>query len=150
MNVADERGLRIMLDLVLNHTSDEHPWFRSACSDPRSEYRDWYVWSEDEPSDRSEGMVFPGVQKATWTYSDQAGAWYHHRFHDFQPDLNIANPDVREELARIVSFWQRLGVSGFRVDGAPFLVECTEPGGDPGNRDYSVLTELRETFPTTT
>jgi maltose alpha-D-glucosyltransferase/alpha-amylase len=144
MNVADERGLRIMLDLVLNHTSDEHPWFTSACSDPRSEYRDWYVWSEQEPPDRSEGMVFPGVQQTTWTYSDRAGAWYHHRFYDFQPDLNIANPDVREELAKIVSFWERLGVSGFRIDAAPFVIERTEPGGDPENRDYSVLTELRE------
>ncbi|MCU7730820.1 alpha-amylase family protein [Actinoplanes sp. KI2] len=144
MNVADERGLRIMLDLVLNHTSDGHPWFTSACSDPRSEHRDWYVWSEQEPPDRREGMVFPGVQETTWTYSDQAGAWYHHRFYDFQPDLNIANPHVREELAKVVSFWERLGVSGFRIDAAPFMIECTEPGRDPENRDYSVLTELRE------
>jgi maltose alpha-D-glucosyltransferase / alpha-amylase len=144
MNVADERGLRIMLDLVLNHTSDEHPWFRSASTDPRSRYRDWYVWSEDEPADRSEGMVFPGVQEATWTYSDQAGAWYHHRFYDFQPDLNTSNPDVRDELSKIVSFWERLGVSGFRIDAAPFLIERTQPGGDPHNWDFGFLTELRE------
>ena len=144
MNVADERGLRVMLDLVLNHTSEEHPWFTSARSDPRSRYRDWYVWSEREPPDRSEGMVFPGVQKTTWTYSDQAGAWYHHRFYDFQPDLNIRNPEVREELSKIVSFWERLGVSGFRIDAAPFVIEQIEPGGDPENRDYTFLTELRE------
>jgi maltose alpha-D-glucosyltransferase / alpha-amylase len=144
MNVADERGLRIMLDLVVNHTSNEHPWFVSACADPRSPYRDWYVWSETEPPDRSEGMVFPGVQAETWTYSDQAGAWYHHRFHDFQPDLNIANPEVRKEIGKIVSFWQRLGVSGFRVDGAPFVIEQTAPGADPRDRDYAFLTELRE------
>jgi maltose alpha-D-glucosyltransferase/alpha-amylase len=144
MNVADERGLRIMLDLVLNHTSNEHPWFRSACADPRSPFRDWYVWSEQEPADRSEGMVFPGVQEATWTYSDQAGAWYHHRFYDFQPDLNIANPVVRDELSKIVSFWERLGVSGFRIDAAPFVIERVEPGGDPHNWDFAFLTELRE------
>ncbi|MBL7260274.1 alpha-amylase family protein [Paractinoplanes lichenicola] len=144
MNVADERGLRIMLDLVLNHTSDEHPWFTSARTDPRSAHRDWYVWSDQEPPDRDEGMVFPGIQKTTWTYSDQAGAWYHHRFYDFEPDLAIANPDVREELVKIVSFWERLGVSGFRIDAAPFMIECTEPGGDPEHRDFSVLTELRE------
>ena len=145
MNVADERGLRVMLDLVLNHTSDQHPWFRSACADPRSPYRDWYVWSVEEPPDRSDGMVFPGVQQETWTYSDQAGAWYHHRFYDFQPDLNIGNPQVREELGKIVSFWERLGVGGFRIDAAPFLTEQIEPGGDPENRDYGFLTELRET-----
>jgi maltose alpha-D-glucosyltransferase/alpha-amylase len=145
MNVADERGLRVMLDLVLNHTSEEHPWFRSACCDPRSAYRDWYVWSQDEPPDRSEGMVFPGVQQETWTYSDQAGAWYHHRFYDFEPDLNIRDPQVREELGKVVSFWERLGVSGFRIDAAPFVIEQTEPGGDPEKRDYMFLTELRET-----
>jgi maltose alpha-D-glucosyltransferase/alpha-amylase len=144
MNVADERGLRVMLDLVVNHTSDEHPWFRSAVADPRSPYRDWYVWSEQEPTDRSEGMVFPGVQRETWTYSDQAGAWYHHRFHDFQPDLNIANPEVRKEINKIVSFWERLGVSGFRMDAAPFVIERTVPGDGPGDRDYAFLTELRE------
>ncbi|MFF5235168.1 alpha-amylase family protein [Dactylosporangium sp. NPDC000521] len=144
MNVADERGLRVMLDLVLNHTSDEHPWFTSARSDPRSPYRDWYVWSQEEPPDRTEGMVFPGVQQTTWTYCDQAGAWYHHRFYDFQPDLNICNREVRDELAKIVSFWQRLGVSGFRIDAAPFTIEQTRPGGDPTDRDYAFLTELRE------
>ncbi|MGI5239784.1 alpha-amylase family protein [Dactylosporangium sp. CA-139066] len=149
MNVADERGVRVMLDLVLNHTSDEHPWFDSARSDPDSPYRDWYVWSEEEPPDRTEGMVFPGVQETTWTYCEKAGAWYHHRFYDFQPDLNIRNPQVRAELAKVVSFWQRLGVSGFRVDGAPFVIERTRPGsspqrGEPTDRDYAFLTQLRE------
>jgi maltose alpha-D-glucosyltransferase/alpha-amylase len=144
MNVADERGLRVMLDLVVNHTSDQHPWFISARSDPGSPYRDWYVWSEQEPPDRGEGMVFAGVQKETWTYCDQAGAWYHHRFHDFQPDLNIANRQVREKIGKIVSFWERLGVSGFRIDGAPFVIEQTGPGSDRGDRDYGFLTDLRE------
>ncbi|GAA3277254.1 alpha-amylase family protein [Dactylosporangium vinaceum] len=144
MNVADERGLRVMLDLVVNHTSDEHPWFVSARSDPRSPFRDWYVWSEQEPPDRSEGMVFPGVQRETWTYCDQASAWYHHRFYDFEPDLNIRNREVQNEICKIVAFWERLGVSGFRVDAAPFVIERTAPGVDPGDRDYGFLTELRE------
>jgi maltose alpha-D-glucosyltransferase / alpha-amylase len=74
MNAADERGLRIMLDLIVNRTSDEHPWFVSARSDPRSPFRDWYVWSDEEPPDRAEGMVFPGIQQETWTYSDRPEA----------------------------------------------------------------------------
>ncbi|HET7822194.1 MAG TPA: alpha-amylase family protein [Ornithinibacter sp.] len=144
MAECDERGIRVMLDLVLNHTSDEHPWFRSARADPASPYREWYVWSEQEPPDRLEGMVFPGVQEATWTYDKTAGAWYHHRFYDFQPDLNISNPQVRSEMKKVVTFWERLGVSGFRLDGAPFLIEETEPGAINAPRHHGFLTELRE------
>ncbi len=128
MAECDERGIRVMLDLVLNHTSDEHPWFRAARTDPQSPYRDWYVWADEEPPDRLEGMVFPGVQEATWTYDETAGAWYHHRFYPFQPDLNSQNQQVRSEMKKVVTFWERLGVSGFRLDGAPFLIEKTEPG----------------------
>ena len=144
MAECDERGIRVMLDLVLNHTSDEHPYFQAARSDPASPYRDWYVWSDEEPADRREGMVFPGVQDATWTYDETAGAWYHHRFYPFQPDLNIRNPQVRAELKKVVSFWERLGVSGFRLDGAPFVIEMTEAGNGDAPRDYGFLVELRE------
>ena len=75
LQAADSRGIRVILDLVVNHTSDQHPWFRSACSSPDSPYRDWYVWSEQEPPDRRQGMVFPGEQDETWTYDETAGAW---------------------------------------------------------------------------
>ncbi len=74
LHQARNRGLRVIIDLVVNHTSDEHPWFLSARSDPASRYRDWYVWSKDEPSDRFQGMVFPGEQQETWTWSEEAGA----------------------------------------------------------------------------
>src|SRR3954470_14928416 len=87
-NAARERGIRLLLDLVVNHTSDQHPWFVAARSDPSSLYRDWYTWSEQEPPDRRQGIVFPGEQKETWTYDEVAGEWYFHRFYDFQPDLN--------------------------------------------------------------
>ena len=100
----------MIIDLVVNHTSDQHPWFQSARSSPDSPYRDWYVWSNDEPSDLHQGMVFPGEQKTTWTWDDAAGAWYYHRFYDFQPDLNMANPAVRAEIEKIISFWLKLGV----------------------------------------
>ena len=96
---AQERGIRIILDLVVNHTSDEHPWFTSARSSPDSPYRNWYVWSAEEPPNRHQGTVFPGEQSETWTFDEQAQAWYFHRFYNFQPDLNWGNPAVREGAA---------------------------------------------------
>jgi maltose alpha-D-glucosyltransferase/alpha-amylase len=143
LDAADERGMRVMLDLVVNHTSDEHPWFRSARSSPDSPYRDWYVWSDSEPSDRRQGMVFPGEQDETWTGDKTADAWYYHRFHDFEPDLNWANPEVRAEIEKVISFWLRLGVSGFRVDGAPFIIELTRPGDPDSPKDFHLLSDLR-------
>jgi maltose alpha-D-glucosyltransferase/alpha-amylase len=144
LHEAGERGIRVMLDLVVNHTSDQHPWFKAARSDPGSPFRDWYVWSKTEPPDRFEGMVFPGVEKETWTYDETAAAWYRHRFYRFEPDLNTDNPAVREEIRKIATFWLALGVSGFRIDAAPFLIE-------PRTRasralDYGFLRDLRESL----
>jgi maltose alpha-D-glucosyltransferase / alpha-amylase len=142
MHEADERGIRVMLDLVVNHTSDTHPWFQAARSHPESPFRDWYVWSETEPPDRFEGMVFPGVENETWTYDETARAWYRHRFYRFEPDLNTDNPAVREEIRKITLFWLRLGVSGFRVDAAPFLIEPKTRAEQ--RAAYEFLGELRE------
>ena len=80
-------GMRVIVDLVVNHTSDEHPWFQQAREGPQSPLRDWYVWSKKRPRDHDKGMVFPGVQKTTWTYDKVAREYYFHRFYDFQPDL---------------------------------------------------------------
>src|SRR6195952_1959367 len=145
LHQAGNRGLRVIIDLVVNHTSDQHPWFQSARSDPKSPYRDWYVWSNDEPSDRHQGMVFPGKQKETWTFDDAAQAWYYHRFYNFQPDLNMANPEVRAEIHRVVSFWVQLGVSGFRMDAAPFVIEQTRPNEPKPPLDFSILDALYDT-----
>jgi maltose alpha-D-glucosyltransferase/alpha-amylase len=120
---AHERGIRVLVDLVINHTSIEHPWFQAACQDQNSKYRNFYVWSQEKPKDAEEGIIFPGVQKSTWTYNEQAGAYYFHRFYEHQADLNIANPAVWEEIYKIMGFWLQLGVSGFRIDAAPFLIE---------------------------
>jgi len=141
---AGNRGLRVILDLVVNHTSDEHPWFRSARSDPKSPYRDWFVWSKDEPTDRRQGMVFPGDQSETWTWDEEAGAWYYHRFYDFQPDLNMANPAVRAEVRKIMAFWLQLGVSGFRMDAAPFIIETTRANEPESRKEFGYLREFRE------
>jgi len=129
---ASDRGIRVLIDLVLNHTSNEHPWFQAArAGDPR--YRDYYVWSKERPPDAEKGVVFPGVQKTTWTYDRAAGEYYFHRFYDFQPDLNIANPEVRDEMEKVIGFWLNLGIAGYRVDAVPFLIEAVsaeerEPG----------------------
>jgi maltose alpha-D-glucosyltransferase/alpha-amylase len=144
LHQAGNRGLRIILDLVVNHTSDQHPWFRSARSDEGSPYRDWYVWSKDEPSDRRQGMVFPGKQDETWTWDDEAGAWYYHRFYEFQPDLNMGNPEVRAEVRKIMAFWLQLGVAGFRMDAAPFIIELTRPNEPEARKEYEYLREFRE------
>jgi maltose alpha-D-glucosyltransferase/alpha-amylase len=119
---ARDRGLRVLIDLVLNHTSDEHPWFQAARRGDRR-FRDYYVWSKSRPPDAEKGVVFPGVQKTTWSFDRAAGQYYFHRFYDFQPDLNVASPAVRDEMEKIIGFWVNLGISGFRMDAVPFLIE---------------------------
>ncbi|MGC4854340.1 alpha-amylase family protein [Micromonospora sp. DT4] len=144
LHQAQNRGIRVIIDLVVNHTSDEHPWFQSVRSSPDSPYRDWFVWSDTEPDDRHQGMVFPGEQKETWSYDRTAKAWFYHRFYKFQPDLNFANPEVRAEVKKIMSFWLQLGVSGFRMDAVPFIIELTEPGNPDSPKDFEFLTEMRQ------
>ncbi len=117
-----QRGMRVLIDLVVNHTSDQHPWFQEACRERKSKYRNWYVWSAKKPEDAASGVVFPGVQKSTWNYEKTARAYYFHRFYDFQPDLNTANPEVQAEILKIMGFWLQLGVSGFRMDAVPFVI----------------------------
>src|SRR4030095_2360536 len=114
-------------------TSDQHPWFQSARSSPDSPYRDWYVWSETAPSDRHQGMVFPGAQPTTWTFDRPAKLWYYHRSYKFQPDLNITNPEVRAEIKKICAFWLQLGVTGFRMDAVPVII-ARHQHGRPGAR----------------
>ncbi|MFI5494643.1 alpha-amylase family protein [Actinoplanes sp. NPDC051859] len=144
LHQADSLGIKVIIDLVVNHTSDQHPWFLQARKSPDSPYRDWYVWSETEPADRRQGMVFPGEQAETWSYDRTAKQWFYHRFYKFQPDLNINNPRVREEIKKICAFWLQLGVSGFRMDAVPFIIEQTEPGNPQAPKDLGFLTELRQ------
>jgi maltose alpha-D-glucosyltransferase / alpha-amylase len=119
---AEHRGMRIIIDLVVNHTSRDHPWFQAAREDPASRYHDFYVWADEEP-ETDEENVFPDREDGIWSYDDKAKKWYLHRFYHHQPDLNVANNTVREEIKKIMGFWLQLGVAGFRVDAAPFLIE---------------------------
>ncbi|HET7463107.1 MAG TPA: alpha-amylase family protein, partial [Longimicrobium sp.] len=143
MHHANSRGIRVLMDLVVNHTSDRHPWFQEA-RDPESPRRDWYVWSKQRPKDMHKGMVFPGVQKSTWTKDPESGEYYYHRFYDFQPDLNVDNPDVRTEIRRIMGYWLQLGVSGFRMDAVPFVIEGSPDGkGGTPPLHFEYLRQMR-------
>jgi maltose alpha-D-glucosyltransferase/alpha-amylase len=141
---AKQRGMRVIIDLVVNHTSDKHPWFQEARRDKASQYRDWYVWSDKKPRNANKGMVFPGVQKSTWTRDKIAKAWYFHRFYDFQPDLNTSNPHVQAEILKIMGFWIQLGVSGFRMDAVPFVIAEKGPNLRKPVEHYDMLRSFRE------
>jgi maltose alpha-D-glucosyltransferase / alpha-amylase len=139
-----QRGMRVLIDLVVNHTSDQHPWFQEARRDPESPRRDWYVWAKRKPAQADTGMVFPGVQKSTWTRDEQAKAWYFHRFYDFQPDLNTSNPEVQAEILKIMGFWLQLGVSGFRMDAVPFVIAKKGAEQKRPVEQYDMLRTFRE------
>jgi maltose alpha-D-glucosyltransferase/alpha-amylase len=143
-HAAKQRGIRVIIDLVVNHTSNQHPWFKEARQDPSSKYRDWYVWSKKKPKSANKGMVFPGVQKSTWTYDSVARAWYFHRFYDFQPDLNTSNPHVQAEILKIMGFWIQQGVCGFRMDAVPFVIATKGPQVTKPVEQYDMLRVLRE------
>jgi maltose alpha-D-glucosyltransferase/alpha-amylase len=143
-HAAKQLGIRVLIDLVVNHTSNEHPWFKEARKDPNSKYRDWYVWSKKKPSNADEGMVFPGVQKTTWSYDKEARAYYFHRFYDFQPDLNTSNPEVQAEILKVMGFWIQQGVSGFRMDAVPFIISTKGANVKKPEEQWDMLRTFRE------
>jgi len=120
---AHQRGIRIIMDLVLNHTSDQHPWFQAARADRNSTYRDYYVWSDTDQKYREARIIFLDTEPSNWTWDEQAGQYYWHRFYASQPDLNFDNPRVQEEMIKIAGFWLELGIDGFRADAVPYLFE---------------------------
>ena len=120
---AHRRGLRVIADLVVNHTSDQHPWFQSARSAPDSPYRDYYVWSDTDQRYRDARIIFVDTEKSNWTWDPDAKAYYWHRFFSHQPDLNYDNPAVQTRHARRMRFWLDKGLDGFRCDAVPYLFE---------------------------
>jgi trehalose synthase len=141
VRTARDRGLRVIADLVVNHTSADHPWFQAARSDESSPYRDWYVWRDEPPEDGPQGITFPDKETSLWEYDKVSGQYYLHRFYRTQPDLNVANPAVRDEIARVMGFWMAAGLSGFRVDAVPFLLETLD--GDDLPDPHAYLRDLR-------
>jgi maltose alpha-D-glucosyltransferase/alpha-amylase len=115
-------GIRVIADLVMNHTSDEHYWFKEAKKSKDSEYRDFYVWSDDKTKYAEAPIIFE-VENSNWKWDDEAGQYYWHRFYSSQPDLNFENPRVKEAMREVVFFWLDLGLDGFRCDAVPFLFE---------------------------
>jgi maltose alpha-D-glucosyltransferase / alpha-amylase len=141
---AKQRGIRVIIDLVVNHTSDQHPWFKEARKSESSKYRDYYLWSKKRPKDFDKGMVFPGVQKVTWTLDPVAKQYYFHRFYEFQPDLNTSNPAVQAEIRKIMGFWLQLGVAGFRMDAIPFVIETKGANLKRHVEQFEMLRDMRE------
>jgi maltose alpha-D-glucosyltransferase/alpha-amylase len=125
VRTARDRGIRVIADFVMNHTSDRHPWFQSARASRDSPYRDFYVWRDEKPDEKPGDVVFPDQESSNWSWDKKARQWYLHRFYSHQPDLNMANPRVRDEVAQVMAFWVEQGLSGFRVDAVPFMIEPT-------------------------
>jgi trehalose synthase len=142
LRTCDDRGIRVIADLVVNHTSDEHRWFQSGRARD-SPYHDFYVWAGKKPREKPGDVVFPDKEKSNWRFDQKAKQWYLHRFYSFQPDLNVANPQVRDEIAQVVGYWLDQGLAGFRVDAVPFLLE---PMGMPKGAlhdPHELLRDLR-------
>jgi maltose alpha-D-glucosyltransferase/alpha-amylase len=123
LDAAHQRGIRIIMDLVLNHTSDAHPWFQASRSDRNSPYREYYVWSDTDQKYKDARIIFLDTEPSNWTWDEQAGQYFWHRFYSSQPDLNYDNPNVQEEMLRVAAFWLDMGIDGFRADAVPYLFE---------------------------
>lgn len=120
---AHQRGLRVIIDLVMNHCSDQHPWFQAARHDRNSPYHDYFVWSDTGTEYADTRIIFLDTEKSNWTYDEVAGRYFWHRFYSSQPDLNYDNPAVHEEMFNIIRFWMDMGIDGFRADAVPYLYE---------------------------
>ncbi|HEY5201934.1 MAG TPA: maltose alpha-D-glucosyltransferase [Acidothermaceae bacterium] len=148
---AHKRGMRVVADLVMNHTSDQHPWFQASRSDPTGPYGDYYVWSKTDTAYRDARIIFVDTEKSNWTFDPVRGEYYWHRFFGHQPDLNFENPAVQDAMLGTLRFWLELGIDGFRLDAVPYLFE--EEGTNcenlPRTHDYlkRVRKEIDRDFP---
>jgi maltose alpha-D-glucosyltransferase/alpha-amylase len=141
---AHRRGLRVITELVCNHTSDQHPWFqRARRSPPGSAYRDFYVWSDTPDKYQDARIIFKDFETSNWTWDPVAGAYFWHRFYSHQPDLNFESPRVREALKRALDFWFELGVDGLRLDAIPYLYEREGTNCENLPETHAFLRELR-------
>ena len=140
---AHGRNIRVIMDLVLNHTSDQHPWFQSARADRKSPYRDYYVWSDTDQKYKDARIIFLDTEPSNWSWDETAGQYYWHRFYASQPDLNFDNPEVQEEMFKVAGFWLELGIDGFRADAVPYLFEREGTNGENLPETHVYLKKLR-------
>jgi len=143
LEAAHQRGIRIITDLVLNHTSDQHPWFQAARSDPDSPYRDYYVWSDTDQKYSGARIIFLDTENSNWTWDEAAGQYFWHRFYSTQPDLNYDNPAIQEEMKKVMRFWLDMGVDGFRADAVPYLFEREGTNCENLPETHAYLKEIR-------
>ncbi|GEN12587.1 trehalose synthase [Myxococcus fulvus] len=143
---AHKRGIRIITELVVNHTSDQHPWFQEARSDPKSPKRDWYVWSDTEDKYKGARIIFTDTERSNWTWDPVAKQYFWHRFFSHQPDLNYDNPQVQEAMLDIMRFWLNMGVDGFRCDAVPYLFEREGTNCENLPETHAFLKRLRKTI----
>jgi maltose alpha-D-glucosyltransferase / alpha-amylase len=150
---AHARGIRVITDLVVNHTSDQHPWFQEARNSPDSPKRDWYVWSDTADRYAGARVIFTDTERSNWTWDDHAQAFYWHRFFSHQPDLNYDNPEVQRAMLDVIAFWLELGIDGFRVDAIPYLFEREDTNCENLPETHAFLKKVRsfvdEKFPNT-
>jgi maltose alpha-D-glucosyltransferase/alpha-amylase len=143
LDAAHDRGLRVIADLVMNHTSDQHPWFQSARTDPASPFRDYYVWSDTDQRYRDARIIFTDTEKSNWTWDATAKRYYWHRFFSHQPDLNYANPAVQAAMLDVMRFWLDRGLDGFRCDAVPYLMEREGTTGENLPETHAICKEFR-------
>lgn len=143
LDAAHERGLRVIMDLVLNHTSDQHPWFLAARANPNSIFRNYYVWSESSLKYRDARIIFTDAEESNWAWDESSKQYYWHRFFSSQPDLNYDNPLVQEEMQKAISFWFDLGVDGFRADAVPYLIEREGTSSENLPETHAYLKKIR-------
>ena len=144
IDAAHARGLKVLTDMVMNHTSDQHPWFQAARQDQNSPYRDYYVWSDTGTEYSDIRIVFPDFEESNWTWDETAGQYYWHRFFHHQPDLNYDNPKVHAEMLDIVRFWLDMGIDGFRLDAIIYLYEREGTDGAGLPETHAFIQKLRK------
>ena len=141
---AHQRGIRIIIDMVVNHTSDAHPWFQASRSDPEGPYGDFYVWADDDSGYDDARIIFVDTEESNWAYDVERGQFYWHRFFSHQPDLNYRNPAVIEAIHDVIRFWARTGVDGFRLDAIPYLTESEGTSCENLPGTHEIIAGIRE------
>ncbi|NJP54004.1 trehalose synthase, partial [Streptomyces sp. SBST2-5] len=153
VDAAHQRGMRVIIDFVMNHTSDQHPWFQESRKDPDGPYGDFYVWADDDKGYPDARIIFVDTEASNWTYDPVRKQYYFHRFFSHQPDLNYENPRVQEEILAALRFWLDLGIDGFRLDAVPYLyaAEGTNCENLPATHEFlkRVRREIDAQYPDT-